>query len=59
METNLRGAPSISEQAWDTEFEKYKLIPEYRLQNSGMSLSEFKVIYWWSGGIVSLEELLG
>ena len=31
----LGALPPISEQAWDTEFEKYKLIPEYRLQNSG------------------------
>ena len=59
METNLRGAPPISEQAWDTEFEKYKLIPEYRLQNSGMSLSEFKVIYWWEWGHRQLGRIIG
>ena len=55
----LGALPPISEQAWDTEFEKYKLIPEYRLQNSGMSLSEFKVIYWWEWGHRQLGRIIG
>ena len=29
------------------EFEKYREIPEYQLQNKGMSLSAFQFIYWW------------
>lgn len=39
--------PPMSETDWQAEFEKYKAIPEYRLQNRGMTLAEFKVIYWW------------
>lgn len=39
--------PPLSEQAWQAEFEKYKKIPEYQLINKGMSLHEFKGIYWW------------
>ena len=39
--------PPMSEAAWEAELEKYRQIPEYQLQNKGMSMSEFKVIYWW------------
>jgi cytochrome c oxidase assembly protein subunit 15 len=39
--------PPLSEQAWAAEFAKYKTIPQYRLENSGMSLADFKAIYWW------------
>ena len=42
--------PPMSVVAWDVEFEKYKQIPEYQLQNLGMSLNEVKVIYWWEWG---------
>ncbi|MHA7870820.1 MAG: COX15/CtaA family protein, partial [Hyphococcus sp.] len=39
--------PPLSETAWLEEFEKYKTIPEYEEVNYGMSLAEFKTIYWW------------
>ena len=39
--------PPFSAESWAAEFNKYKQIPEYKLQNEGMSLSEFKFIYWW------------
>lgn len=39
--------PPISEQAWQSEFEKYQAIPQYRELNRGMDLSAFKIIYWW------------
>lgn len=39
--------PPIGEAAWHAEFEKYKATPEYRLVNHGMSLAEFKNIFWW------------
>ena len=29
--------PPMSAEAWDAEFEKYKAIPEYQLQNEGMT----------------------
>lgn len=45
--------PPMSEAVWQEEFAKYKEIPEYQIQNKGMSLSEFKVIYWWEWGIVN------
>ncbi|WP_375203264.1 COX15/CtaA family protein [Hyphococcus sp.] len=39
--------PPLSEADWLSEFEKYKTIPEYEEVNFGMSLAEFKQIYWW------------
>ena len=43
----LGAIPPLSEADWLSAFEKYKLIPEYQIQNRGMALSEFKFIYWW------------
>jgi cytochrome c oxidase assembly protein subunit 15 len=39
--------PPLSDGAWQTEFEKYKSTPQYQQLNRGMSLDEFKTIYWW------------
>ena len=38
--------PPLSELAWQNEFAKYQVSPEYRLVNEGMSLAEYKTIYW-------------
>ena len=44
----LAGAlPPLSEEAWQSEFEKYKKIPQYTQKNSGMKISDFKKIYFW------------
>lgn len=43
----LGAIPPLGEQDWQEAFSKYKQIPEYKIENSGMSLSEFKFIYWW------------
>ena len=51
--------PPMSAEAWDVEFEKYREIPEYQLQNKGMSLAEFKVIYWWEWGHRQLGRTVG
>jgi cytochrome c oxidase assembly protein subunit 15 len=39
--------PPITETDWQAEFGKYQEIPQYREHNRGMSLGQFKVIYWW------------
>ena len=41
--------PPLNEAAWISEFEKYKLIPEYIMINgpAGMTLADFKIIYFW------------
>jgi cytochrome c oxidase assembly protein subunit 15 len=56
----LTGAlPPLSEAEWQAEFEKYRQIPQYQLVNRGMSLDEFKVIYWWEWGHRQLGRLIG
>jgi cytochrome c oxidase assembly protein subunit 15 len=39
--------PPLSPLEWQVEFDKYKEIPQYREINHGMSIDEFKTIYWW------------
>lgn len=39
--------PPLSDQAWEEAFEAYKRIPQYQQVNRGMSLDEFKTIFWW------------
>jgi cytochrome c oxidase assembly protein subunit 15 len=51
--------PPMNAEDWATEFEKYRASPEYRLQNEGMSLSEFKTIYWWEWGHRQLGRFIG
>ena len=51
--------PPLSAEAWEAEFELYRQIPEYQLQNNGMSLSEFQFIYWWEWGHRQLGRVIG
>ena len=39
--------PPLNEAQWLDVFDKYKLTPEYLKVNQGMSLSDFKDIFWW------------
>jgi len=56
----IKGAlPPMTDAAWAIEFDKYKAIPEYQLQNKGMSLGEFKTIYWWEWGHRQLGRFVG
>jgi cytochrome c oxidase assembly protein subunit 15 len=51
--------PPLSAADWQAEFERYRAIPQYQLVNRGMSLEEFKVIYWWEWGHRQLGRLIG
>ncbi|MEN8918739.1 MAG: heme A synthase [Octadecabacter sp.] len=51
--------PPMSAEAWEAEFEAYKLIPEYVEQNAGMSMDDFKTIYWWEWGHRQLGRFIG
>src|SRR5215208_4519483 len=51
--------PPLDAGAWQTEFEKYQAIPQYRERNAGMSLDEFKTIYWWEWTHRALARLVG
>jgi cytochrome c oxidase assembly protein subunit 15 len=55
----LGALPPLGEAQWLAEFEKYREIPQYQLVNRGMSLDEFKVIYWWEWGHRLLGRLIG
>src|SRR5947207_4334266 len=39
--------PPLSEVAWQAEFDKYKLIAQFRELFPAMTLTDFKTIYWW------------
>jgi cytochrome c oxidase assembly protein subunit 15 len=39
--------PPLSQSDWDELFEKYHQTPQYKKINLGMSLDEFKYIFWW------------
>ena len=39
--------PPLNQEQWTQAFEAYKTIPQYRELNAGMSLGEFKTIFWW------------
>src|SRR5690606_1729191 len=43
----LGAIPPLSDADWADAFAKYQQIPQYELVNHGMSLAEFKFIYWW------------
>ena len=53
--------PPLSEAEWIAEFDKYKQIPEYIEINgpAGMTLSEFKFIYFWEWAHRQLGRLIG
>jgi len=39
--------PPLNVEQWEAEFDAYKATPEYRHVNRGMSLDEFKQIFFW------------
>ena len=51
--------PPLNDADWSVEFGKYKSIPEYSEVNWGMSIEEFKQIYWWEWGHRFLGRLIG
>lgn len=51
--------PPLDAAAWEAELEAYRATTEYQEQNRGMSLAEFKVIYWWEWGHRQWARLIG
>ena len=39
--------PPMNPESWGVEFDKYKATPQYNQLNEGMSMSDFKFIYFW------------
>jgi cytochrome c oxidase assembly protein subunit 15 len=56
--------PPLNQEQWTQAFDGYKTIPQYRELNAGMSLGEFKTIFWWEwshrllGRVIGLAYLL-
>ncbi|KAF1809304.1 cytochrome oxidase assembly protein [Eremomyces bilateralis CBS 781.70] len=42
--------PPTSQEAWTSEYDKYRSSPEFQRLNPNMSLEEFKKIYWMEWG---------
>ena len=55
----LGAFPPTSQTDWLDAFHKYQQIPEYQLINKGMTLAEFKAIYWWEWSHRLLGRLIG
>src|SRR5581483_6148903 len=51
--------PPLSQTEWERAFEAYKLIPQYKSLNAGMTLSEFKTIFWWEWSHRLLGRVIG
>jgi heme a synthase len=55
----LGALPPFNEADWLAAFGKYQLTSEFKLQNSAMTLAEFKFIYWWEWGHRNLGRFIG
>lgn len=51
--------PPLSEADWEAELEKYRSTTQYQVLNKGMSVAEFKLIYWWEWGHRVLARTIG
>lgn len=51
--------PPMTEADWQAEFDRYKQIDEFRVQNQWMELADFKAIYWWEWGHRQLGRVIG
>jgi cytochrome c oxidase assembly protein subunit 15 len=51
--------PPLSEADWLKDFALYKATPQYRQVNAGMTLAQFKIIFWWEWTHRLLGRLVG
>ena len=51
--------PPLTEEVWEKEFKGYQSSPEYQQVNLGMSLDDFKTIYYWEYSHRVLGRLVG
>jgi cytochrome c oxidase assembly protein subunit 15 len=56
----IRGViPPLNPADWRAEFAHYQAIPQYQLVNRGMTLDQFKAIYWWEWAHRLLGRIVG
>ena len=51
--------PPFNYESWNYYFDQYKQIPEYKEVNFNMSISEFKIIYYWEYGHRLIARIIG
>ena len=51
--------PPVGDTAWNAVFDQYKAYPEYQKVNAGMTLSDFKFIFYFEYGHRVLGRLIG
>ena len=49
----------LTQSAWEEQFARYQLLPQFRLVNPDMTLASFKIIYWWEWGHRMMARLTG
>jgi cytochrome c oxidase assembly protein subunit 15 len=51
--------PPLNGSDWQSEFARYRAIPQFRFLNPNMTLEQFRFIYWWEWSHRFLARLLG
>ena len=51
--------PPITKNDWNNFFYLYQQIPEFKLENSNMTLNQFKIIFWWEYAHRLLGRIIG
>ena len=51
--------PPLSQAEWEQAFAAYKQIPQYHALNAGMTLAQFKSIFWWEWSHRLLGRVIG
>ena len=51
--------PPLSAEAWASEFDRYQATSQYEILNRGMSLEDFRTIYWWEWSHRELGRFIG
>ncbi|SEP98337.1 cytochrome c oxidase assembly protein subunit 15 [Faunimonas pinastri] len=51
--------PPLTDQAWQAEFANYQQSSQYEILNEGMTLSQFKGIFWWEWSHRQLGRFIG
>lgn len=51
--------PPMSQADWQAEFDRYRQIDQWRLENQWMTLADFKQIYWWEWSHRQLGRAIG
>ncbi len=51
--------PPLNDASWQAAFDLYRQSPQYEILNRGMSLVDFKTIYWWEWAHRELGRFIG